>query len=50
MSGVMCDKRASPARMERQETELEIAEVKMLRLSLGVTRMDRIRDGGDSWM
>ena len=29
---------------ERQEAELEVAEVKMLRFSLGVTRMDRIRN------
>ncbi|KAK2899617.1 hypothetical protein Q8A73_012746 [Channa argus] len=29
---------------KRQEAELEVAELKMLRLSLGVTRMDRIRN------
>ena len=29
---------------KRQEAELEVAEVKMLRLSLGVMRMDRIRN------
>ena len=29
---------------KRQEAELEVAEVKMLRFSLGVTRMDRIRN------
>ena len=29
---------------ERQEAELEVAEVKMLRFSLGVMRMDRIRN------
>ena len=28
---------------KRQEAELEVAELKMWRLSLGVTRMDRIR-------
>ena len=28
---------------KRQETELEVAEIKMLRFSLGMTRMDRIR-------
>ena len=28
---------------KRQEAELEVAELKMLRFSLGVTRMDRIR-------
>ena len=28
----------------RQEAELEVAELKMLRFSLGVTRMDRIRN------
>ena len=33
---------------QRQEAELEIAEVKMLRFSLGVTRLDRIRDQMDS--
>ncbi|KAK3506539.1 hypothetical protein QTP70_006554 [Hemibagrus guttatus] len=30
---------------KRQESELEVAELKMLRLSLGVTRLDRIRNG-----
>ena len=29
---------------KRQEAEMEVAEVKMLRLSLGVTRMDKIRN------
>ncbi|KAI5087616.1 hypothetical protein C0J45_22105, partial [Silurus meridionalis] len=29
---------------ERQEVELEVAELKMLRCSLGVTTMDRIRN------
>ncbi|KAK3569376.1 hypothetical protein QTP86_026882 [Hemibagrus guttatus] len=29
---------------KRQESELEVAELKMLRLSLGVTRLDRIRN------
>ncbi|KAK2893531.1 hypothetical protein Q8A73_016015 [Channa argus] len=29
---------------KRQEAELEVAELKMLRFSLGVTRMDRIRN------
>ncbi|KAK3506551.1 hypothetical protein QTP70_009032 [Hemibagrus guttatus] len=29
---------------KRQETELEVAELKMLRFSLGVTRLDRIRN------
>lgn len=29
---------------KRQEKELEVAELKMLRFSLGVTRMDRIRN------
>ena len=29
---------------KRQEAELEVAEDKMLRFSLGVTRMDRIRN------
>ena len=29
---------------KRQEAELEVAEIKMLRFSLGVTRMDRIRN------
>ena len=28
----------------RQEAELEVAELKLLRFSLGVTRMDRIRN------
>ncbi|CAG13751.1 unnamed protein product [Tetraodon nigroviridis] len=31
---------------ERQEAELEVAEMKMLRFSLGVTRMDRIGNEG----
>ncbi|KAK3530487.1 hypothetical protein QTP86_024399 [Hemibagrus guttatus] len=30
---------------KRQESELEVAELKMLRFSLGVTRLDRIRNG-----
>ena len=29
---------------KRQEAEMEVAEVKMLRFSLGVTRMDKIRN------
>jgi hypothetical protein len=29
---------------KRQEAELETAEMKMLRLYLGVTRMDRIKN------
>ena len=29
---------------KRQEAELKVAEVKMLRFSLGVTRIDRIRN------
>ena len=29
---------------KRQEAEPEVAELKMLRFSLGVTRMDRIRN------
>ncbi|KAI5085808.1 hypothetical protein C0J45_1025, partial [Silurus meridionalis] len=29
---------------KRQETELEVAELKMLRFSLGVTKMDKIRN------
>ena len=29
---------------KRQEAEMEVAEMKMLRFSLGVTRMDRIRN------
>ena len=29
---------------KRQEAELEVAELKMLRFSLGVTRMDTIRN------
>ena len=28
---------------QRQEAEMEVAELKMLRFSLGVTRMDKIR-------
>ena len=30
------------ATMKKQETELEVAELRMLRWSLGATRMDRI--------
>ena len=29
---------------KRQEAEMEVAELKMLRFSLGVTRMDQIRN------
>ena len=29
---------------KRQETEVEVAELKMLRFSLGVTRMEKIRN------
>ena len=29
---------------KRQETELEIAEIKMLRFSLGVTTLDKIKN------
>ena len=29
---------------KRQEVEMEVAELKMLRFSLGVTRMDKIRN------
>ena len=29
----------------RQEMELEVAELRILRFSLGVTRLDRIRNG-----
>ena len=29
---------------QRQESELEVAELKMLRFSLGGTRLDRIRN------
>ena len=32
------------ALMKRQEAEMEVAELKMLRFSLGVTRMDKIRN------
>ncbi|MCJ8733439.1 hypothetical protein PDJAM_G00223370 [Pangasius djambal] len=32
------------SRRKRQESELEVAELKMLRFSLGVTRLDRIRN------
>ena len=37
----------SPYRLnktKRQEAEMEVAELKMLRFSLGVTRMDKIRN------
>ena len=30
---------------KRQEAEMEVAELNMLRFSLGVTRMDKIRNG-----
>ncbi|KAF7662302.1 hypothetical protein LDENG_00238980 [Lucifuga dentata] len=32
------------ALMKRREAELEVAELKMLRFSLGVTRMDKIKN------
>ncbi|KAK3525944.1 hypothetical protein QTP70_011034 [Hemibagrus guttatus] len=56
VSGVLCDRKISariPAMLygleavslrKRQESELEVAELKMLRFSLGVTRLDRIRN------
>lgn len=44
VSGLMCSKRVSMTRMKRQETELEVAGVKVLGFSLGVTRMDKIRN------
>lgn len=31
---------------KRQEEELKIAKLKMLRFSLGITRMDRSKDAG----
>ena len=31
--------------IKRQELELKVAELKMLRFSLGATRMDRMRNG-----
>ncbi|KAK3515915.1 hypothetical protein QTP86_020657 [Hemibagrus guttatus] len=34
---------------KRQESELEVAELKMLRFSLGVTRLDRIRNEYIRW-
>ncbi|KAL7854724.1 hypothetical protein SRHO_G00169140 [Serrasalmus rhombeus] len=36
--------RAMDSAKKRQEAELEVAEMKMLRFSLGVTRMDKIRN------
>ena len=32
------------ALIKREEAEMEVAELKMLRLSIGVTRMDKIRN------
>ena len=50
MSGVICDRRV-PARVKGKvykvavrPAEMEVAELKMLRFSLGVTRMDKIRN------
>ena len=37
------------ALMKRQEAEMEVAELKMLRFSLGVTRMDKIRNEYIRW-
>ena len=34
---------------KRQEAELKVAELKMLRFSLGVTRMDNIRNEYPRW-
>ena len=34
---------------KRQEAEMEVAELKMLRFSLGVTRMDKIRNEYIRW-
>ncbi|KAF7710422.1 hypothetical protein C0J45_1609, partial [Silurus meridionalis] len=55
VAGVICDRRTvvRPALLygletvalnKRQEVELEVAELKMLRFLLGVTRIDRIRN------
>ncbi|KAK3512256.1 hypothetical protein QTP70_002279 [Hemibagrus guttatus] len=51
VSGALCDRKISARIMGkvyrtvvRQESELEVAELKMLRFSLGVTRLDRIRN------
>ena len=58
MSEVICDRRVpdrvkgkvilygleTVALTKKQETEMEVAELKMLRFSLGVTRMDKIRN------
>lgn len=56
VSGLICDRRFVTAMMHGlgtvptlSPTELEIAELKMLRFSVGVTRMDRItkeKNGG----
>ena len=34
---------------KRHETEMEVAELKMLRFALGVTRMDKISTDGKVW-
>ena len=45
LSGVIFDNMvAAKVRRDRQETDLEVSELKMLRLSLGVIRMDGIRN------
>ena len=35
---------------KRQEAEMEVAELKMLRFLLGVTRMDKIRNEYIRWV
>ena len=53
VSGVICDRRLSACAKvgletvsltKKQEAELAVAELKMLRFSLGVTRMDKIKN------
>ena len=42
--GIMLHRLETVALTKRQEADMEVAELKMLQFSLGVTRMDKIRN------
>ena len=58
VKGKVCNEAVKPAMLfgletvaltKRQEAEMEVAELKMLRFTLGVTRIGRIRDEYIRW-